>query len=104
MKAYIKEFVYKKKEDEDAVIRRVFVLKENNEYVEGYDLKYLTEEQKNIVFDKFKDSEVKTTFEYNRTPKKEAQEETEEDKLWKQLSKAIRKFSKSKFVDTFTQN
>lgn len=92
MKTYETVFNYTK-EGEEPEVREVLVMRETDDALAGYDMKYLDDTEKARVKELFKDHEVIDNFEYE---KKDPEKMTDLDKEIKVLNKAWRRFSKDR--------
>ena len=92
MKSAIREFNYSKK-DGSVSTRKVFVLNETADYIQGFDTKYLTGEQLAEIQTRFQDREILDRF---ATAGNGA---THDDETFnKDWLKAFRNFKKSNIV------
>lgn len=97
MKSYEKKFNYSKTSEESET-RDVFVIRETDNALAGYDMKYLSENEQSRVREIFKEHEVVNNFDFDRT-KKDIADITELEKEIKTLNKAWRRFSKEKISE-----
>lgn len=96
MKTYEILFNYTK-EGEEPERRDVIVLRETDEALAGYDMKYLNDEEKDQVKEIFRSHEIINNFEFQT--KKDPSEMTDLDKKIKALNRAWRRFHKSRMSE-----
>lgn len=97
MKSYERVFSYTK-ENEEPEVRDVLVIRETEEALGGYDMKYLTEDEKSRVKNIFREHEIINNFDFDRT-KKDTSMMTDLEKEIKVLNKAWRRFNKASIIN-----
>lgn len=102
MKSYETKFNYAK-ECEEPETRDVFVIRETEDALAGYDMKYLDEDEQSRVKEIFREHEIVDNFDFDRV-KKDPSMMTEREKEVKVLNKAWRRFSKDRMSEVVRIN
>lgn len=91
MKSYVKEFLYPSSSSGEYSKRKLFVMRESTDSLDGFELSYLDDENSNNIVSSFKDHEI-TDFSISE----KLNDKTDYKKEW---GGSWRRYSKSKIKE-----
>lgn len=102
MRSTVKVFGYKDLK-QNVTVRRVFVMHQNDEYIQGFDMDVLTNSERNWILQNLKDHEVKSVYTNGYSDTRRLQN-IDEDKIKHLIAKSWKTFKTGSSAEPYLTN